>query len=144
MLGFKGFETAAVTIRGIELAEKIKKRQFNLRPLTGKAAHRSGNVGQGLGSLNSGESFTRQKHTLNKICTRTFWDTPLQKCCYCPIKSIFITFFPPVWISRTVKSAASSITPTSSLSASLLSRYFGILPTDKLNICTACWISCRF
>jgi putative transposase len=38
MLGFKGFETAAVTIRGIELAEKIKKHQFNLKPLTGKAA----------------------------------------------------------------------------------------------------------
>jgi transposase-like protein len=31
MLGFKRFETAAVTIRGIELAEKIKKNQFNLR-----------------------------------------------------------------------------------------------------------------
>jgi transposase-like protein len=27
MLGFKRFETAAVTIRGIELAEKIKKTQ---------------------------------------------------------------------------------------------------------------------
>ena len=27
MLGFKRFETAAVTIRGIELAEKIKKHQ---------------------------------------------------------------------------------------------------------------------
>jgi hypothetical protein len=27
---------AAVTIRGIELAEKIKKHQFNLKPLTGK------------------------------------------------------------------------------------------------------------
>src|ERR1700724_1227858 len=37
MLGFKRFETAAVTIRGIELAEKIKKHQFNLRPITGKA-----------------------------------------------------------------------------------------------------------
>ena len=37
MLGFKRFETAAVTIRGIELAEKIKKHQFNLKPLTGKA-----------------------------------------------------------------------------------------------------------
>jgi transposase-like protein len=35
MLGFKRFETAAVTIRGIELAEKIKKQQFNLKPLTG-------------------------------------------------------------------------------------------------------------
>jgi transposase-like protein len=37
MLGFKRFDTAAVTIRGIELAEKIKKGQFNLKPLTGKA-----------------------------------------------------------------------------------------------------------
>ena len=36
MLGFKRFETAAVTIRGIELAAKIKKQQFNLRPLAGK------------------------------------------------------------------------------------------------------------
>jgi transposase-like protein len=37
MLGFKRFETAAVTIRGIELAAKIKKQQFNLKPITGKA-----------------------------------------------------------------------------------------------------------
>jgi transposase-like protein len=37
MLGFKRFERAAVTIRGIELAEKIKKQQFNLKPLAGKA-----------------------------------------------------------------------------------------------------------
>jgi hypothetical protein len=26
-----------VTIQGIELAERIKKQQFNLKPLTGKA-----------------------------------------------------------------------------------------------------------
>jgi hypothetical protein len=37
MFGFKRFETAAVTIRGIELAEKIKKHQFNLKRLTAKA-----------------------------------------------------------------------------------------------------------
>ena len=37
MLGFRRFETVALTIRGIELAEKIKKQQFNLKPLTGKA-----------------------------------------------------------------------------------------------------------
>jgi transposase-like protein len=37
MIGFKRFEAAAVTIRGIELAAKIKKQQFNLKPLTGKA-----------------------------------------------------------------------------------------------------------
>jgi hypothetical protein len=36
MLGFKRFDTAAVTIRGIELAEKIKKGQFNLATLAGK------------------------------------------------------------------------------------------------------------
>src|SRR5260370_7520935 len=36
MLGFKRFETAPVTIRGLELAEKIKKNQFNLRPLAKK------------------------------------------------------------------------------------------------------------
>jgi transposase-like protein len=41
-LGFKRFETAAVTIRGIELAEKIKKHQFNLKPLTGKETTASG------------------------------------------------------------------------------------------------------
>ena len=39
MLGFKRFETAAVTIRGIELAEKIKKQQFNLKPLIRKATN---------------------------------------------------------------------------------------------------------
>jgi transposase-like protein len=38
MLGFKCFDTAAVTIRGIELAEKIKKGQFNLATLAGKPA----------------------------------------------------------------------------------------------------------
>ena len=37
MLGFKRFETAAVTIRGIELAEKIKKHQFNLKAVTSNA-----------------------------------------------------------------------------------------------------------
>ena len=38
MLGFKRFETATMTIRGIELAEKIKKNQFNVETLTGKPA----------------------------------------------------------------------------------------------------------
>jgi transposase-like protein len=33
MIGFKRFDTATVTIRGIELAEKIKKNQFNLERL---------------------------------------------------------------------------------------------------------------
>jgi hypothetical protein len=34
MLGFKRLQTATVTIRDIELVEKIKKQQFNLKPLT--------------------------------------------------------------------------------------------------------------
>jgi len=33
MLGFKRFDTAAITIRGIELAEKIKKVQFKVGKL---------------------------------------------------------------------------------------------------------------
>jgi hypothetical protein len=36
MLGFKRFEAAAVTIRGIELAGKIGKGQFRVGELTGK------------------------------------------------------------------------------------------------------------
>jgi hypothetical protein len=35
-LGTGSLQTAAVTIRGIELAEKIKKQQFNLELLTGQ------------------------------------------------------------------------------------------------------------
>jgi transposase-like protein len=34
MLGFKRFETAAITISGIELAEKIKKAQFKVGRLS--------------------------------------------------------------------------------------------------------------
>jgi hypothetical protein len=36
MLGFKQFETAAITISGIELAEKIRKDQFKTGKLSGK------------------------------------------------------------------------------------------------------------
>jgi transposase-like protein len=38
MLGFKSFQTAAVVIGGIELAEKIKKGQFKLGNLGGRTA----------------------------------------------------------------------------------------------------------
>jgi len=34
MLGFKQFDTAAVTISGIELVEKIRKHQFKTRNLS--------------------------------------------------------------------------------------------------------------
>jgi transposase-like protein len=36
MLGFKNFDTAAVTISGIELAEKLKKNQFKVGKLVGR------------------------------------------------------------------------------------------------------------
>jgi len=36
MLGFKRFDTAAITIRGIELAEKIRKHQFKTGKLVGR------------------------------------------------------------------------------------------------------------
>jgi hypothetical protein len=38
MLGLKSFRTAAVIIGGIELAEKIKKRQFKIGLLGGSKA----------------------------------------------------------------------------------------------------------
>jgi hypothetical protein len=36
MLGFKRLETAAITITGIELAEKIRKQQFKIGNLPGR------------------------------------------------------------------------------------------------------------
>jgi len=38
MLGLKSFRTAVVVIRGIELAEKIKKKQFHMSKLGGLTA----------------------------------------------------------------------------------------------------------
>jgi transposase-like protein len=37
MLGFKNFENATVTISGIELAQKIRKQQFDTSAVTGSA-----------------------------------------------------------------------------------------------------------
>jgi len=41
MLGFRRFETAAITISGIELAEKIRKQQFKTRNLLGSPVNAS-------------------------------------------------------------------------------------------------------
>jgi len=38
MLGFKRFDTATITISGIELAEKIKKAQFKIGKLASRSA----------------------------------------------------------------------------------------------------------
>jgi transposase-like protein len=59
MLGFKRFETAAVTIRGIELAEKIKKPTVQPQTTNQKSNHRSGNLGRGPGRLKSAKLLAR-------------------------------------------------------------------------------------
>jgi hypothetical protein len=52
MLGFKRFDTTAVTIRGIELAEKInKERSVQPRNAGREAGHRCGNLGSGIGGI---------------------------------------------------------------------------------------------
>jgi transposase-like protein len=38
MLGFKRFDSAAVTISGIELVQKIQKHQFKISALRGRSA----------------------------------------------------------------------------------------------------------
>jgi hypothetical protein len=38
MLGFKRFDSAAVTISGIELVQKIQKHQFKISTLGGRSA----------------------------------------------------------------------------------------------------------
>ena len=71
MLGFKRFETAAVTIRGIELAEKIKKNQFNLRTADQKRSDRFHALGGDLGGIEPRKSFCQNEHPFIGICTRT-------------------------------------------------------------------------
>ena len=72
MLGFKRFETAAVTIRGIELAEKIKKNQFNLRLLTKKSSDRSSALGGGSGGIEPRKSFCQTNIHLSGIAPEPF------------------------------------------------------------------------
>src|SRR5246500_3568605 len=69
MLGFKRFETAAVTIGGIPVGRENQETTVQRQTTNRKSNHRSGNVGRGLDSLKSGKSFARQKHAFNKICT---------------------------------------------------------------------------
>src|SRR5262249_49793518 len=53
MLGFKRFDTATVTISGIELSEKIKKAQFKIGKLTTPTGDSAGNLGSRSGLLNN-------------------------------------------------------------------------------------------
>lgn len=44
MLGFKNFRNAVITISGVELAQKIKKGQFNIAELTSGVEARGSQV----------------------------------------------------------------------------------------------------
>ena len=57
MLGFKGFRNAAITIAGIELMHRIRKRQFGLGRLgvQGRAAPAVWNAVLGASSLHGVE-----------------------------------------------------------------------------------------
>ena len=71
MLGFKRFARAAVTSRGVELAAKIRKRQFILTPLPDGQPPPREDSGCDAGCLKSVKPLDRQKGTPNGVCTRT-------------------------------------------------------------------------
>jgi hypothetical protein len=62
--------SAAVTIRRIEVAAKINKHRFYLKPLIGKTTAASGIWTAVLAGQNR-EARRPTKHTPNEICTRT-------------------------------------------------------------------------
>ena len=74
MLGFKRFDTATITISGIELAEKIKKAQFKIGRLfllLGGAIYTGIGVGVGVGIdvlIQSNQTIYRsQNRTVSRI-----------------------------------------------------------------------------
>jgi hypothetical protein len=78
MLGFKRFDTATITISGIELAEKIKKAQFK-RKTGGSIGHSAGNLGGCSGRLKPSKRLTTcEAFNPSEICTTAFlsrhWD----------------------------------------------------------------------
>jgi hypothetical protein len=65
------------------LAERIKKQQFNLKPLTGKATSAPDIWAAVLSAWNLQSLLARQKHTLKTICTRTVQVTYLHELGHC-------------------------------------------------------------
>jgi hypothetical protein len=61
MLGFKRFDTAAVTITGIELAEKIKKHQFETGKLSEGTGNNSGDLGSCFRCVTASRFFARHR-----------------------------------------------------------------------------------
>ena len=71
MLGFKRFDTAAVTISGIELAAKIRKHQFKVGKLARPTKDDSGDLGsRGRRVITNRRSYDAT-YTFPDVCTRT-------------------------------------------------------------------------
>jgi hypothetical protein len=69
MLGFKRFDTAAVTIRGIPVSREDQERSVQPRN-AGRAGHRSGNLGSGIGGIKPA------KHSLDESYIYTSYVYP--------------------------------------------------------------------
>ncbi len=71
MLGFKRFDTAAVTITGIELAEKIKKDQFKIGKLPGRPATAPEIWAALLAACDLRQTSERRSSPSLRVCTRS-------------------------------------------------------------------------
>jgi hypothetical protein len=71
MLGFKRFDTAAVTITGIELAQKIKKHQFKIGKLSGRPRTAPEIWAAVLAASALWKTAKRRRHPSKRVCTRT-------------------------------------------------------------------------
>jgi hypothetical protein len=74
MLGLKSFRTAAVVISGIELAEKIKKKQFHMSKLGGHG-NDAGDLASGPGCI-TGTTLHPQSKTHRIWLTSEFAPEP--------------------------------------------------------------------
>ena len=70
MLGFKRFETTTVTIRGIELAEKIKEESIQPHTADQQNRNHSRPLVRSLGGIKPIKPFAGQKHISTWNCTR--------------------------------------------------------------------------
>ena len=70
MLGFKRFDTASITISGIELAEKIKKAQFKTGKLAGRSATSPAIWAAILADYIARNDFQLARLQAREICTR--------------------------------------------------------------------------
>jgi hypothetical protein len=71
MLGFKRFETAAVTIRGIPVSRENQETTVQPQTTNRKSNHHSGNLGRGPGRLKPRKSFSQKTYIYRIFATRT-------------------------------------------------------------------------